>query len=170
MYFWGNTCVYRGTAVDNPWRASFFDLALAANNPNTSQGAPTKVTAWNNNFVAASSGALPNETVLLEWCGELNLRGNNLIFGTTVLDARSDASASYHDVNRLGTIIGTDPLFSDIANQEYQLTSGSAAYSQATEPAELSAVIAAHPILYQPNNKTNGLAPRASVTSLGAYE
>lgn len=170
MYFWGNTCVYRGTAVNNPWRAAFFDLALAANNPNTAQGAPTTVDAWNNAFVVASSGELPSEAVLLEWCGVLNLHGNNLLFGTTILDARSDADSNYYDVNRNGTIINTDPAFSDIANQEYQLTSGSSAYGQATNPASMAAVIAAHPIEYQPNNKTNGLVPRGSVTSLGAYE
>lgn len=170
MYFWGNTAVYRGTAVNNPWRASFFDLALATNNPNTSQGAPTTVNAWDNIFVMASSGALPNESIWTEWVGNLNLLGNNVSHGATMLDARSDATAGRHAVVNSGTLITGDPLFSDIANQEYLLSTGSSALGQRSNPAPMAAIIAAHPIEYQPNNKTNGLVPRASVTSLGAYE
>ena len=170
MYFWGNTSVYRGIAEGTPWRASFFDLALSADNPNTSQGAPTTVNACNNIFVVASSGALPSESIWTEWCGVLNLHGNNVSYGATMLDARSDATAGRHAVNKNGVLIGTDPLFTDIANQEYLLGDSSSAKGGVTNPAAMAAVMAAHPIEYQPNNKTNGLVPRASVTSLGAYE
>lgn len=169
-YFWGNTVVYRSAGVDAPWSGAFFDLSIAVGNPSTNQSAPTTVDAWNNIFVVASSGAASSEYAWMEYAGRVNLHGSNVLYGGTVNAAFGAATSGYYDFNNNGALVTGDPALSDIANQDITISNGSSALGNASAPAAMAAVIAAYPIEYQPNNKTNGMTARNTVTALGAYE
>lgn len=169
MYFWHNTFVTRGNTASDPYRATIFDLSLASNNPNTGAGAPTTVDAWNNVFVYVGVTAPPTVAAWVEFGGVLNLHGNNAAYGVTD-SARDGANSDRYEINAIGTLITTDPALADIANQDYRLGASSPARNQATDPAAMAAVIAAHPVQYQPRIKSNGMTARSTTNDLGAME
>lgn len=169
MYFFNNTVVFRGIDSSNPYRGAIFDLSLAANNPNTSKGAPSTLESWNNIFVYTGSTAPPTEPGWMEWAGVLNHYGNNLAFGTFQA-ARSDAISGRYVFNNTGTLLTGNPQLADIAAQNYALGASSAARGQGSSPSAMAAVIAAHPVLYQPRYASNGLISRPSTLDLGALE
>src|SRR5262249_35584837 len=77
-------------------------------------------------------------------------------------------------VNQLGWLLTSDPLFTSAATHDYSIQRGSPAIDMSTAAADLpDSVLLAHPILYQPRMRTNGLAPRpafGSAFDLGAIE
>lgn len=170
-YFWNNTIINRSVDGSTPYRFAFFDLSIAVGNPSTNQTAPTTVDAWNNIFLVDSSSTPSFRYSWVQYAGRVNLRGNNLVYGGTVEDATDQSTQpTFYEINSLGTIITGDPVTNDVANQDLTLGAGSAAFNQCTDPAAMSAVIAAHPVEYQPNGSTNGRIARATVTTLGAYQ
>lgn len=169
LYFFNNTVIYRGQNSSSPYRGAFFDLSLAANNPNTSKGAPSTVDSWNNVYVMTGVSGAPTESCWMEYVGIVNNRGNNLAFGPLIA-ARTDALTDRFQLNSLGTLLTADPLLTNIASRDYRLLAGSPARGQASTPAAVSAIAAAHPILYQPQAATNGALSRSTVNDLGALE
>lgn len=169
LYFFNNTVIYRGQNASNPYRAAIFDLSLSANNPNTSKGAPSTVESWNNIYVYNGISANPTEPGWMEYAGVLNHHGNNVAWGTFQA-ARSDALTGRYVLNNAGSLITSNPAFVDLAGHNYALTAGSAARGQATSPAAVASVIAAHPVIYQPRMASNGMVSRPTTADLGACE
>ncbi len=169
MYFFHNTVVFRGQNSSSPYRGAIFDLSLAANNPNTSKGAPSTVESWNNIYVYTGVLGAPTEPGWMEYAGVVNHYGNNIAFGT-FQDARSDALTGRAVLNNAGTLITADPAFTNLAGHDYSLASGSSARGQASSPTAVSSVTAAHPVQYQPRMAANGLVARSSTNDIGACE
>jgi len=131
--------------------------------------------AWGNVILFDGSIARLN---LLYLAGTLNLRGTNLIQGyTTILDASAarGATSSSHAVNRLGTIIASDPVFINKEFHDLSLGAGSPAIDiYSSLPAGIPASVGTdHPVQGQPNPRTNGISLRPTnigSTDLGALE
>lgn len=158
LYFFSNTYVQRATSAQS-YRTAIFALSLV----------PTTINCWNNLIVL-------DGTSLFQWMafsGNVNLHGVNLTYPAPDGDAHDAATnAAKYEFTNNGTLLTTDPLLTDIVTaRDYTISSGSSpAVGAATSPAAMSAVIAAHPVLYSPRLATNGLIARAAVTELGAYE
>lgn len=159
LYFYNNT-VYLNTDF---YRTSIFDLSLTN----------TKLDAWNNIIVA--KGNYNGSPTLISWvryAGVLNLRGNNLVTGVPYnYDENADPSKVF--INKLGTLIASDPKFVDLTSHNFKLQSGSPALDKATLPNGLPAALANLKAINQPQQKTNGIVPRpvnGAASDLGALE
>lgn len=122
LHFWNNTVVFRATQAQ-AWRLNIFDLSLVS----------TTVDAWSNVFVldSGTSGATPPELSWVQNAGVLNLRGANLTAGT-IIKAAYGAYPSMHAVNTgNGILVTGDPLFVDMAKQDFRLMARSATIDRA---------------------------------------
>jgi hypothetical protein len=118
LYFYNNTVLLNGTDT-----MPMFELSLDG----------TQADAWNNifAFVGGQSHAL------LQNVGQLNLRGSNLVFGSSgaAFDSShqplSATSGGPYCVSTVGTALSGDPLFTNVATGNVTLTGASPAKSQA---------------------------------------
>ena len=158
LYFFNNTVINRDPAGQE-FRIVVFGISIV----------PGTIDAWNNIFVCSG----PPNFSWVEYAGTLNLHGSNLAFGT-IANARDEATAGQFAVNQLGALLTTDPLLTSPATYDYSIGSGSPAIDTATVPADVSGnVLSAHPVLYQPRMRTNGLTARpvlGAALELGAIE
>lgn len=150
------------------------------NNPQTDQFVfqlswpQTICEAWGNIFVLRGS---QSQLSLMYLAGQLNLRGSNIIVGYGTIQDYSTlrgATTQSAQVNRLGSVVALDPLFSSEAFYDYALTEGSPAVDLYSGlPAGIPASVGQeHPVLCQPIRRSNGIEPRPVIgtTDLGAME
>jgi uncharacterized protein YfiM (DUF2279 family) len=158
LYFFHNTVINRDPSAQT-YRVVVFDLSVVSGT----------IEAWNN--IIACSGVQNFSWV--EYAGTLNLRGMNLASGI-IAPARPEATPEQFAINQLGWLLTSDPLFTSAANHDYSIQSGSPAIDMSTAAADLpDSVLLAHPVVYQPRLRTNGLAPRpvlGAALDLGAIE
>lgn len=147
LYFWNNTFYMRlDTAA--AYKAFIFQLSLVG----------TRCDAWNNVFSVVG-------TTVFSWLGQagvLNLRGTNLVYGS-LNNAVDTANAANYQVNKIGTLVQGDPLFTDMANREFFLQYSSAAVdagSGAPSGLPMSNIDAMFPVEYQPRKRSNGFVAR----------
>ena len=159
LYFFNNTMISRVNSTDS-YRTTVFEPSLRG----------TTIEVWNNVF--SFSG-----TAQYSWvssAGQINLRGNNLVYGATVADASDLALAVNYTVSKLGTIVSTDPKFVSATN--FRPGVGSGAIDLGTGvPAGISTstLCASLPVTMEPPLKSNGLCARTqrgTATDLGAME
>jgi hypothetical protein len=157
LYFFNNTVLNRASSSQS-WRLSIFDLSLVN----------TTVDAWNNIFALYGTANFS----WLQYAGKLNLRGNNLLFGTVVPYDQADP-AKYSITGAASVTVG-DPLFVDLNNGNLQLNPNSPAIDKSTAvPPGLPATLTTLTLDYQPSPKANGLIARpvvGSASDLGATE
>ncbi len=159
MYFWNNTYYQKANSAD-VYRACFFDLSLRN----------TTVYAWSNIFYCTGTTRFS----YVEYAGQLHLLGNNIVYGT-VYDSHESAASVNFNVFKTGTILTTDPLFTDLATREFFLTYSSPAIDLAVSyPSGLpDSTINSKTVVYQPRKATNGLVVRTKDSTyfdLGATE
>ena len=82
--------------MSQSYRTHMFDLSLVG----------TTVEAFNNIFYTQGDSNFP----WVENAGKLNLRGNNLVFGT-VNDADDQATSGHYSIQKLGNLINSQPIF-----------------------------------------------------------
>lgn len=160
LYFWNNTFYMRlDTAA--AYKAMIFQLSLVG----------TRCDAWNNVFALVG-------TTVFSWLGQagvLNLRGTNLVYGS-VNNALDTANAANYQVNKIGTLVSGDPLFTDMANREFFLQYSSAAVDaggSAPSGLPMSDIDSTFPVEYQPRKRSNGYVARVqggTAIDVGATE
>jgi len=167
-YFYNNTYVCRGKM---PIR--LFDINEES----------STVKAWNNLFVVDKAGSAAygaGAFAIMERAGTLQLLGGNIlhaISGSTLADTVLDGLlSSYTDVTwvtitRTVTPITSNPLLTSISTQDYTVGASSPARSAAVStPGGLPASWKNLPVEYMPMRRSNGMAARAAVTTIGAFE
>lgn len=159
LYFWNNT-YYQKSNTANTYRASFFDLSLRG----------TTTYAWSNVFYCEGTTRFS----FVEYAGQLNLLGTNIAHGT-IYDAHDAAASVNYSVNKTGTLLTSDPLFTDLSTREFFLTYSSPAIdvSDAYPSGLPDTTIASKVLTYQPRKATNGLVVRVkdgSYFDLGSTE
>lgn len=161
LYFYNNTVVSDVTAAQE-WRTTVFDPSLIG----------TTIDAWNNVFYFHGD----SNFAWVQTSGQLNLRGNNLVFGAAPTDATDQALAQNFKVSVLGSLVNGDPAFAAAATFDFHIGSSSAAIDMGTGiPAGISpgSSYIEVPVSMQLLGKSNGLAPRTQkgvAIDLGAFE
>ena len=157
LYFWNNTFYSAGSsgAYQFLFQLSFPD---------------TKVDMWNNiiGMYGASTMSLTQNS------GTINMRGNNLLHSDSTFIDSVAPGGGYVTINRLGSIIASDPLWTSPSNQDFSLGSGSPAVNVSTTlPVGVPSNIPTNfKLEYYPRRQLNGLVIRPAIGNLdlGAIE
>lgn len=131
--------------------------------------------AWGNIFLMRGSN---NQLNFLHVAGTLNLRGTNVILGYgNMADAATGRGATpqSYQINRMGTVIAADPLFTSEDFYDFALSAGSPAIDiYGTLPSGIPAQVGVdYPVQGQPLRQLNGVTLRPTnigATDLGALE
>lgn len=163
LYFFSNTYFHRNTVA----QADQFVIQLS--------WPETICDAWANIFLLRGANSQLN---LMYLAGQLNLRGSNIILGYGTINdysAGRGGTTQSCQVNRMGSVIASDPLFTAENYYDFSLAAGSPAIDiYSGLPSGISSQIGIdHAVKGQPFRQLNGLTLRPlniGTTDLGALE